>query len=153
MKHYCEECTRGIEHEGDEYCCGGDDDCASIDPEPACVEGLTHRWYAGTDWSGLGTAMQHRHICRYCGVVRIEIAHGWQRGVGQCDEVSYKAGVPDRNAIRAELRRRRRRHTARRYRERIAVSVYGSVEAWREAVRRRRAEVLARNVRAARARE
>jgi hypothetical protein len=138
-----------------EYGCGGDGVCDAIEPEPECVEGLTHTWTShgegGCDsnpgvWSLGGTTYSFSAHCRWCGVRRVETLLGSQRNPDQCDTVCYESGERDETAITSEVRRLRRNRRARRQRELAAIAHYGSVAAWRAAVRQRRASVLARNV-------
>lgn len=109
-----------------EYACGGDDDCTSIEAEPECVDGFSHRWTrqgcGGCDgnpgvWSLGGTTHQFSARCRLCGCGRSETTYGSQRNPGQCDEVSYCPDEyePELDALRhaRALRRTRRRYTIR----------------------------------------
>ncbi len=96
-RHYCDDCTEGVEHDGDDYCCGGDDECDCIRPEPDCTESA-HEW-TGEGCGGLsenpgvfgrgGTTIAIVRRCSHCGVVRTEVARGAQRNDGECDSLSY----------------------------------------------------------------
>jgi hypothetical protein len=134
--------------------CGGDDYCDAIEHEPDCVEGLEHKWTrqgeGGCDqnpgvWSLGGTSYQYSAHCRWCGARRVELRHGSQRNPYECDSVSYEEGDRDEDAITAEMRRLDRNRKATRRRHAIAVAHYGSIEAWRGALRLHRASILVRN--------
>ena len=102
--------------------CGGDDNCDSIEIEPECVCGLSHRWTREGEggctsnpgvWSLGGTSYQFVAHCRLCGCRRTTVSVGSQRNPGECDQVSYETGEVDELAVTAERRRLRRNRLAR----------------------------------------
>jgi hypothetical protein len=138
----------------DEDECGGDEGCDSIEDEPDCEDGLRHSWTSegegGCDenpgvWSLGGTTYSFSEHCRYCGVRRLTLHHGRQRNPYECDSVRYEEGDRDEAAITEALRRIRRRKRAAARRRAAKVAHYGSVDAWRAALRARRAALLAQN--------
>jgi hypothetical protein len=138
----------------DEDECGGDEGCDSIEAEPDCEDGLRHSWTSegegGCDsnpgvWSLGGTAYSFAVHCRYCGVRRLTLHRGRQRNPYECDSIRYEEGDRDEAAITEALRRIRRSKRAAMQRAVAKVAHYGSVDAWRAALRARRAAVLAQN--------
>ena len=143
------------EHWDDGADCGGDDTCEDIEPEPECTDGLSHAWtrdgVGGCEsnpgvWSIGGTSMQFDVRCRYCGTTRTTIRVGSQRNPYECDSVRYEDGERNEADIADALRRERRRVLAQRRRDAAYVAQYGSLDAWRAALRSRRAAVLRANV-------
>lgn len=125
--HYCDDCTSGRRHEGDEWCCGGDGQCDCVEAEPECTAYAHHVWTpegtGGCDtnpgvWSLGGTTYRYAHRCRLCGCGRSEVERGTQRNPGECDTVRYSPGAyrPDEDADRqvATLRQRDQRNARRR---------------------------------------
>jgi len=108
MAHYCDDCTRDIDHDPTDFCCGGDGICEAWADEPPCPkdEDEEHAWsddvklVGGCNtnpgvWSLGGTTYRFEWVCTRCGMRRVEVHMGWQRNPGECDTREYR-GRPRR---------------------------------------------------------